>query len=57
VQENIKDTQGNSFRNAGVYNDELIREHGEWKFAVRKFHSMYRGPVDMSGAWVGFPEQ
>lgn len=57
VQENIKDTAGNSFRNAGVYNDQLIKEHGEWKFAVRRFHSMYRGPVDMSGDWLGFPEQ
>lgn len=55
VQENIKDAEGNSFRVAGVYNDQLVRENGEWKFALRKFDAMYRGPVDMSGDWVGYP--
>ena len=55
VQENIKDANGDSFRVAGVYNDELRREEGAWKFAVRRFHSMYRGPVDMSGEWLGYP--
>ena len=55
VQENIKDAEGNSFRVAGVYNDELVRENGAWKFAVRRFHTMYRGPVDMSGDWAGYP--
>ena len=55
VQENIKDAEGNAFRVAGVYNDELIKEGGEWRFAVRRFHSIYRGPVDMSGDWFGYP--
>ena len=55
VQENIKDAEGNSFRVAGVYNDELIKENGKWKFAVRRFNTMYRGPVDMSGDWAGYP--
>ena len=56
VQENIKDAQGASFRVAGVYNDELRREGGVWKFSKRIFHSMYRGPVDMSGDWIGYPD-
>ncbi len=56
VQENIKDAEGNSFRVAGVYNDELRKEDGAWRFAVRKFDSMYRGPVDMSGDWIGYPQ-
>ena len=56
VQENIKDADGNAFRVAGVYNDELIRENGAWKFNVRRFNAMYRGPVDMSGDWIGYPE-
>ena len=55
VQENIKDAQGDSFRVAGVYNDTLVREDGEWKFSVRHFSTMYRGPVDMSGDWMGYP--
>ncbi len=55
VQENIKDAEGNSFRVAGVYNDELIRENGAWKFAVRRFSVLYRGPVDMTGDWLGYP--
>ena len=55
VQENIKDAQGDGFRVAGVYNDELVRENGEWKFSVRRFSVLYRGPVDMSGDWMGYP--
>ena len=55
VQENIKDAQDEGFRVAGVYNDELVRENGEWKFAVRRFSVLYRGPVDMSGDWIGYP--
>jgi len=56
VQENIKDSQGNSFRVAGVYNDQLRKEHGEWRFSVRRFNTLYRGPVDMSGDWTGYPQ-
>lgn len=55
VQENIRDAEGNSFRVAGVYNDEVVKEDGAWKFAVRRFSTMYRGPVDMSGDWSGYP--
>ena len=55
VQENIKDTEGNMFRIAGVYNDELCQEQGAWKFSVRRFAAMYRGPVDMTGDWLGYP--
>ena len=55
VQEQIKDAEGNSFRVAGVYNDELVKENGEWMFSVRRFSTMYRGPVDMTGDWMGYP--
>jgi uncharacterized protein (TIGR02246 family) len=55
IQENIKDAEGNSSRNAGVYNDELVKEHGQWKFKLRTFNTMYRGPVDLSGDWMGYP--
>lgn len=56
VQEHIKDAEGNSFRVAGVYNDVLHREDNTWKFATRRFAVLYRGPVDMSGEWMGYPE-
>lgn len=56
VQENINPAEGDAFRVAGVYNDELRKENGAWKFAVRRFSAMYRGPLDMSGDWVGYPE-
>ncbi|MFN3231491.1 MAG: nuclear transport factor 2 family protein [Alphaproteobacteria bacterium] len=56
VQENIKDAEGNQFRVAGVYNDELVKENGAWKFKVRNFATLYRGPVDMSGDWAGYPK-
>ena len=55
VQEKIKDADGNLIRVAGVYQDELIREQAAWRFAVRRFNVMYRGPMDMSGDWPGFP--
>jgi len=55
VQENIKDAEGNGFRVAGVYNDELVQEGGEWKFSIRRFSVMYRGSVDMDGDWLGYP--
>lgn len=57
VQENIKDANGDSFRVAGVYNDELVREDGSWRFSVRRFSVLYRGPADMSGDWLGYPSQ
>ncbi len=56
VQENIKDAQGEMTRNAGVYNDELVRENGAWKFKKRVFSTLYRGPVDLTGDYAGYPE-
>jgi hypothetical protein len=49
VQENIKDAQGGQVRVAGVYDDELVRENGKWKFAKRNFAVLYRGPTDLTG--------
>lgn len=54
VQENIKDAQGGENRVAGVYDDELVRENGHWKFASRKFAVLYRGPTDLSGNFAAY---
>jgi hypothetical protein len=54
VQENIKDAQGGQVRVAGVYDDELVRENGKWKFAKRNFAVLYRGPTDLTGTWSAY---
>ena len=56
IQENIKDGEGNTFRVVGVYNDTLARIDGDWKFKTRHFDVMYRGPVDLTGDIMGYPE-
>ena len=55
IQERLRDTDGGSFYTAGVYNDALLKEGGEWKFKLRVFSAMYRGPADLSGNWIGYP--
>jgi ketosteroid isomerase-like protein len=54
VQENIKDGDGNTFRVVGVYDDEVVRTDEGWKFKVRNFHAMYRGPVDLSAEVIPY---
>ncbi|MBI1182266.1 MAG: nuclear transport factor 2 family protein [Alphaproteobacteria bacterium] len=54
VQENIKDAKDNQMRVAGVYDDQLVRENGKWKFAKRDFTVLYRGPTDLSGDFTGY---
>jgi hypothetical protein len=57
IQEKLRDTDGNGFYTAGVYNDELVRENDQWKFKIRNFAGMYRSPMELSGDWVGYPAQ
>jgi len=49
VTEILGATDGTSFRVYGCYNDEVIREEGEWKFKSRRYSRLYQGPVDLSG--------
>jgi hypothetical protein len=54
VQENIKDAKGDQVRVAGVYDDELVRENGKWKFSKRNFNVLYRGPTDLTGNFAPY---
>ncbi|MEN3976008.1 nuclear transport factor 2 family protein [Emcibacter sp. SYSU 3D8] len=56
VQENIKDAKGEMSRTVGVYNDDLVRENGKWKFKFRKFDVLYRGPYDLTGNFMDYPK-
>lgn len=55
IQEKLRGEDGTGFYTAGVYNDELVKVQGDWKFQYRKFAGMYRAPADMSGDWLGYP--
>ncbi len=57
IQEKLRRSDGTAAYTAGVYNDELAKENGEWKFTYRKFAGMYRGPTDLSGDWLGYPAE
>jgi hypothetical protein len=47
---------GSGMLNLGVYHDDYIRENGEWRFALRRFDSLYMGKPDLSGSPIPFPE-
>jgi uncharacterized protein (TIGR02246 family) len=52
--EEVLDASGNSFKVYGVYNDEVVREDGKWKFKTRRYSVLYNGPVDLSGQVTGY---
>jgi hypothetical protein len=54
VEEILEDNDGNAMRVYGVYDDEVVREDGAWKFAVRRYNVMYRGPVELTGDKTGY---
>jgi len=55
VTEILRTTDGRSFRVYGCYNDEVIREEGEWRFKSRRYSRLYQGPVDLSGQIFDYP--
>jgi uncharacterized protein (TIGR02246 family) len=54
IHESIVTADGEQIYNMGVYNDTLKKENGAWKFASRRFNSMYRGPADLTGSLDGY---
>lgn len=57
VQETLQAADGTQFRVVGVYNDDIVREDGAWKFQGRSYHVLYRGPVDLSGEQSEYPSE
>lgn len=49
VEEILEDNDGNAMRVYGVYDDEVVVEDGAWKFAVRRYNVLYRGPIELTG--------
>jgi uncharacterized protein (TIGR02246 family) len=39
----------------GVYNDNFIKEDGEWLISSRGYHVLYQGPADLSGTYERYP--
>ncbi len=46
---------GGTIFTIGFYQDECVREDGEWRFKTRSFHPLYFGPPDLSAATHAFP--
>jgi hypothetical protein len=55
VEEILEDNDGNAVRVYGVYDDEVVVEDGAWKFAVRRYNVLYRGPIELTGDKMGYP--
>jgi hypothetical protein len=54
VEEILEDNDGNAVRVYGVYDDEVVVEDGAWRFAVRRYNVLYRGPVELTGDKTGY---
>lgn len=54
VEEILEDNDGNAVRVYGVYDDEVIREDGAWRFAVRRYNVLYRGSIELKGDKTGY---
>jgi hypothetical protein len=55
VEEILEDNDGNAVRVYGVYDDEVVLEDGAWKFAVRRYNVLYRGPIELPGDKMAYP--
>ena len=54
VEEILEDNDGNAVRVYGVYDDEVVREDGAWRFSVRRYNVLYRGAIELVGDKTGY---
>ncbi len=47
---------GSSAMTIGIYHDRYVEEDGLWRFARRHWTMQYRGPADLSAAFVDSPD-
>jgi uncharacterized protein (TIGR02246 family) len=47
---------GSSAMTIGIYYDRYVEEKGAWRFKWRHWGLHYRGPADLSAAFVGSPD-
>ncbi|WP_417621276.1 nuclear transport factor 2 family protein [Parasphingorhabdus sp.] len=56
IIEFAKMPDGTSAMTFGVYHDRYVLEDGRWRFAKRHWSFKYRGPADLSAAFVDTPD-
>jgi hypothetical protein len=54
VEEILEDNDGNAVRVYGVYDDDVVREDGAWRFLVRRYNVLYRGAIELVGDKTGY---
>ena len=51
-----KMNDGSSAMTIGIYHDRYVEEGGLWRYAWRHWSMQYRGPADLSAAFVDSPD-
>ena len=47
---------GSSAMTFGIYHDRYVEEDGQWRYAWRHWAFKYRGPADLSAAFIDTPD-
>lgn len=56
MMEFAKMLDGSSAMTIGIYHDRYVDEDGSWRFARRHWSFKYRGPADLSTAFIDTPD-